>query len=203
LLCFARKRPRTAARSWRADGLALNRAPADLDTAVQSCARGLAPPPRTAQVRRRQQRWPRNFSPARRVGETELLTLSLELGSSARLLARQACGSRAKAVCEHLADGKPLASLALQCDTSIGAALLRLQACSARRRGWGVWWAGRQVRACVDGGRTWLPEPKATATRRDGPPGWPAGLLHSVPRPVCTAWSEGRRAELAVLALDQ
>ena len=52
------------------------------------------------------------------------------------------------------------------CDSSISVPLLRLQACSARRRAWGVWWAGRQVRACVDGGRTWLPEPKATATRR-------------------------------------
>lgn len=42
------------------------------------------------------------------------------------------------------------------CDSSISVPLLRLQACSARRRAWGVWWAGRQVRACVDGGWTWV-----------------------------------------------
>ena len=95
-----------------------------------------------------------NLSPARRATETELVWLHTDTGTRTQRL--QACGSRAKAICEHLADRKPLAPPALRCDSSISVPLLRLQACSARRRAWGVWWAGRQVRACVDGGWTWV-----------------------------------------------
>jgi hypothetical protein len=102
------------------------------------------------------------------------LTLILELLESS---ARQACScsSRAKAICEHLADRKPLASLALRQQHQRGIAstpgLL-----GAARAGSLVGLLGRPA-LCVDGGRTWLPEPKATATRRT------TGMAWSIPFP--------------------
>jgi len=53
-----------------------------------------------------------NLSPARRATETELVWLHTDTGTRTQRL--QACGSRAKAICEHLADRKPLAPPALR-----------------------------------------------------------------------------------------